>query len=510
LLIKIQEGGQYKFSGFKLTGHLILPRKQLRNLVTIKPNTIFSKSEVVNAETAIGDALGSKGYAKAKVTTKPQVNEKTKRVFLVFDVQPGPHVYVRFINFQGNNSTNDEAFRRVLTQMEGGLVSTTALKNSKQRLLQLPFVRNVELTTTPVRGKPNEEDLNYKVTTVPAGKIQAGVGYSDVDGAMINAGISQQNIFGTGNSFNISTSYSASMLSAQVGYFNPYYTQWGVGRGFNIYASHYDASEANIADYATDNYGGAVTYSIPMTLHTSVQFSLGLDDLYLQPASDPSEEIDSFVTKHGKSFLQIPVNFGVTYNDLNRTVFPTAGFVQTGGVAVSVPVDSKSLEYYKLTYNAQYYQPIYKSFIAHFKVGGGYGGGYGDYDKLPFFKNFYAGGMGTVRGYAANTIGPQDSQGNSIGGNLLYYASAGLVFPNPFSKTLRTTWFFDAGNVINTKATRAERARNPDRNAVRMSTGVEFDWLSPMGMLNFSLAKALNANSQDDTQVFQFNIGTVF
>src|SRR3990167_4706455 len=508
ITIKIIEGAQYKFSGYQFSGNLILPKNQLQPLVQVKAGNVFSKQAVIDSEKAIGDALGAKGYSEAKISVQPAIDEQNKTIFVTFTIHPGQRIYVRHVYFVGNSSTNDFAFRREITQMEGGLISTQAIKNSKQNIQQLRFVSDVEVTPHPVPGKPNEVDVGYKVTTVPAGEVTAWVGYSDVDGLLFNIGLNQQNVLGTGNAFSVNASYSASMLSAQVSYFNPYYTTWGVGRGFNLYASHYNADQANTADYALDSYGGAVNYSIPLAQYDSLQFSIGLNDSYLQSSSSPATVITNFVNRYGRSFFQIPVSLGWNHNSLDKAVFPTLGLVQNAGVSVDVPVEKNSLEFYKLSYGFDYYHPVYEQFIAQLRGDTGYGNGYGKFSQLPFFENFYAGGMGSVRGYTANTLGPQDNNGDSVGGNLYFDASVGLIFPNPFSRSLRTTWFVDAGDVYNTYSMTSQGVTNPDKASVRYSTGIEFDWLSPIGMLNFSLAKAINPSKYDDTTPFQFNIGT--
>lgn len=508
--VVVNEGAQYTFSGYTIAGKLILPKTELKKVIPIEQNTTYSKRLVNNAQQAIIRLLGKKGYYRANVDIKTNINDQKHTVFINYTITPGRLIYVRHIHFKNNGHTNDFAFRRMLSQLEGSLVSTNQLKMSKQRLLQQSYIKNVDMKSQRVPNTNNQVDLNYNITTAEAGSAKAGLGYSDVDGVLLNASITQQNIFGTGNSFGINGSYSASLLSGSISYYNPYYSHWGVGRGFNLYASHYNADKANISDYSTDNYGSSLFYSIPISPIDSIQAGFNLDYLKLQLGTDPATVMSTFANEHGRDFPQIPLNLTWTHNSLNRAIFPTHGLMQSIGAVVSAPINSQSLEYYKLNYNFVYYQPIYHQFIGTFRTNIGYGGGYGRYDRLPFFKNYYAGGIGSIRGFQPNTLGPQDSKGDSIGGNLLTTASIALVFPNPFSNSLRTSAFVDAGNVFDTKATAAEKANNPDRNRIRVSTGIEFDWLSPMGLLNFSLAKAINPAPSDDTGLFNFTAGTTF
>ncbi|PIQ43465.1 MAG: outer membrane protein assembly factor BamA [Gammaproteobacteria bacterium CG11_big_fil_rev_8_21_14_0_20_46_22] len=511
IVVKITEGPQYHFSGFKLAGRLILPRQQLRALVPIHDGDVYSKDAIVSAEKAIGFAIGDKGYARSEIVPKDAVDEKTHRVFITFNINPGRRVYVRRITFSGAPHTNDNAFRRALTQMEGEEASSTKLANSKQQLQLLPFVQGVDEQVKPVPGRRNEEDINYNMQTYPGGEIQAGVGYSDLDGFLVNASLSQSNFYGTGNQFSVSAQRSQSTLSGSLNYYNPYYTPWGVGRGFNLYASRFDADKQNISDYATNNYGFGMNYSIPMSLHNSIQAGVGLDYLHLIISGSAAPVMTQFKDQHGDTFLQFLFNTGWTFNNLNRSVFPTKGIYSNLGLTLSAPASKRGLEYYTGDYTFRFYQPLFASLVFMTREEVGYGGGYGAYQRLPFFKNFYAGGMGTVAGYEGNTLGPQDANGNALGGNTLATARAGIIFPNPISKSLRTMAFVDGGNVFDTKSTAQEKADNPDRNGLRYSAGLEVDWLTPFtGVLKFSFAKAINPARQDNKNIFQFNIGTSF
>ncbi len=505
IVVKVTEGPQYKFAGYDLSGNLILPRDQIQKLITVKKGDVFSRQKVIDAEKAIGDALGNVGYYAAQVKTSSQVDENNKTVFLTFNVNPGSRIYVRHILFTGASNTNDFAFRRVLRQMEGSLISTKAIDESKQRLQSLPFVSNVDVDTQPIQGSQNQVDVNYKMTTVPAGEVKAGVGYSDIDGPMVNAGINQQNVFGTGNQFSTNISYSKVQLQASMSYYNPYFTSSGIGRGFSAYGTHYNAAAANITNYGMDNYGGSMYFNVPLASHDSLQFGLGLDYIKIQASSSPSTIMQNFLDAHGSSFLQIPINVGWTHNTLDRAIFATKGVAQNVGFTFYAPTGAHSLEYYTANYDLTYYQPIYWNFVGKWKTDFGYGNGYGAYKRLPFFRNFYLGGITTVRGYNTNSIGPQDSQGDSVGGNMFFDTSAALIVPNPLSKSLRTSLFVDAGNVYNTGSPQSDIYHTSGR--VRFATGVEFDWLSPLGLLNFSIAQAINPTKYDQRQIFQFNIG---
>ncbi len=263
ILIRVTEGSQYTVSGYTVSGQLVLPKQKLLSMVDIKKGQIFSRKSVMAVNKKIINALGEKGYANADVKVQPKINEKNKSVYLNFRIIPGSRIYIRHITFSGNYRTNDATLRRENPLFEGGLFSTNKVQESKRSLLLLPYISKVNVTTTPVPGSPNKVDVNYNVTEVPSAEIQAGVGYSTLERLMFNAGISQKNVFGTGNTLGLNFSTSAISTNINLDYYDPYYTQSGIGRDINVYATRFDSSKANISDYATNDYGAAVNYNIP-------------------------------------------------------------------------------------------------------------------------------------------------------------------------------------------------------------------------------------------------------
>jgi outer membrane protein insertion porin family len=349
--------------------------------------------------------------------------------------------------------------------------------------------------------------VNYNVTEQPSAEIRGGVGYSELDKFMITAGLNQKNWFGTGNALGLDVQLSKPVISADVSYYNPYFTKSGIGRSIDVYATRNNLEKENIADYAIDSYGATVGFNFPITAKDSVQAGVGIERNMLKQGAQTFQILSDFVKDHGTKFTQVLLNAGWSHQGFDRSIFPTNGLYESLGGTVSVPVSNSSLEYYKVGYGATYYNSIYRDFIGQARFHAGYGNGYGRYkNDLPFFKNYFAGGMGsqdgsgTVRGYEGNSLGPKNELGDSMGGKFEINGTLGLVFPTPLGKNVRTTVFVDGGNVYNSFSVKN----------IRYSAGLAVDWLSPIALLNFSIAEPLNAKPEDNKEIFQFNIGTSF
>ncbi|MGD9109190.1 MAG: outer membrane protein assembly factor BamA [Gammaproteobacteria bacterium] len=500
ITIRIHEGGQYRISGFTITGKTIISKSRITNLIQkeIKKGAVFSRKNLIQTYKNISSVLGVKGYANASVNAIPTINDHNHTVFLTFVIKPGQRIYVRRITFSGNYRTNDEVLRRELRQMEAGLLSSQNIDESKRNLLNLAYVQNVEVTTTPVPNKPNQVDLNYKITGRSPATIGGGIGYSQINHFSLNANVTHKNVLGTGNWLSLNGYYSHPLISLDLTYYNPYITPSHIGRNIHVYASKFDANKANVTDYATDTYGISIIYDFPLSEHQTFSFGGGVEHDVLDLGSNPPTESLTFRNKYGKYFTQGQINASWAFRNFDRWLFPTSGSMLSASSILAVPLSSKSLEFYKIDIGGTFYQPLYNQFIGKLSANAGYGNGYGKYNTLPFFKNYYAGGFDTVRGFEGNSLGPKDSNGDALGGKFIYYGIAVLYFPNPFGQSLRTGLFVNGGNVNN----------RISMNNIRYSTGLEVDWRSPMGVLNFAFSKALNARPGDDTDVFDFTIGT--
>jgi len=522
VIIRVNEGARYSFNGYKLIGKFPVAEEQLQKLITIKPGSIYSQQVVQEGQMRIAEALGNHGFAFANVSPQPEINDQTKQVFVTYYINPGNKVYVRRIDFSGNMKTADTVLRRVITQPEGSVVSVSRVKESTRQLRMYPFINNVDVQTVPVPGVDNQVDLNYKVTEGDAAQATAGVGYSTNAGVLFNAGFQQPNFMGTGNSVGFGFTGSKFAQIYNFSYNNPYWTETGIGRGYNLYYRRITPDKLGLSNYTTTGIGGSLVYTIPISQNSNIQTGVGYDNttILLPDPVIAAKELTKFTDKYGKHFSTASLNLSWNYLTTDRAIFPTRGIQQSVSGSLSFPLGSNPLYFYKLGYSFKSYYPIYKGFILTSRAGVGYGNGYAGTEGLPFFQNYFAGGIGSsaaVRGYESNTLGPRDSRNNPLGGNLMLASSLGVVLPSLISPdTLRTSLFVDAGNVYNTvyDPLQDERTtiwnRNKGAGPIRLSTGVEIEWRSPIGPLIFSLATPLNKRDGDKTEVFQFTISTGF
>lgn len=512
ITLNIKEGDQYKVSGVQLKGNLIDRGGEMRGLIPIEKGTTYSASQVTHTEEVLSKFLGRYGYAYPKVVTFPQINDKTKEVDLIINVEPGPRVYVRNINFSGNVSTKDEVLRREMRQMEGTSLSSDSVEQSKTRLNRLGYFENAEVETKRVPGSDDQVDLDVKVKEQPAGSITAGVGYGTDSGLSLQGGIQQDNFLGTGNKAGISVSTNDYSKSVDLSYTDPYFTVDGVSLGGRLYYTDYKAADADIVDYENETLGFRLSSGFPVNEDNRLDFSSGIENTRLsRPSfrtsqfqdcvdddsvsdcwdefldSRQSVQMDEFWDAYsgdGSSmdFWTVDVTAGWTRSTLNKGMFPTDGNRQRFNAKVTVP--GMELQYYKLSFDDAHYLPLDAdhSWVIVGKARVSYGDGYGttssgEKQVLPFFEHYYAGGSDTLRGFKSNSVGPKaiyatynecttatcdptktgkyEGSSTAVGGNALAVASFELVFPTPFvSETyksqIRTTAFVDAGTVWDT------------------------------------------------------------
>jgi outer membrane protein insertion porin family len=522
LIININEGSQYRLAGYNFTGNTILPTTQFTATPMFKALTagkVFSRQNTMDASKAISILLGNQGYAFADVNIEPTIDEIHKTVFITFHVNPGNRVYVHRVNFAGNTSTSDNVLRTATRQMEGALFSSSAIDESTRQINLLGYFTNVKEDTEPVAGSQNQVDVNYNVSEQPSAQATAGAGYG-TDGFVVSAGVNENDFMGTGKQVGVNFSQNIYQRSYSASYNNPYFTPDGVQRGFNIFYTQTDPGALNLAPYSFTSYGANMVYTIPFSPVDDYQLGIGLQRTSLSLGSGGSSiQIQQFVQNEGSAFNQLMLTLGWTRNGFDRAYFPTRGILQTAGLQVSAPLAGRPLDFYKLSYQIHGYQPLPEGFIGSVVGSFGYGGAYGSTKGLPFFTNYYAGGMavqGQVRGYETNTLGPLDSNLQPIGGNTLLSGSLQLILPGFLSSdNYRTSVFVDSGNVYNTWNVYNTYPTNQvglQLGQLRYSAGVDFQWRLPIlnAIIELSYAKALNAKPGDQLEPFSFNIGGNF
>ncbi|OGT63542.1 MAG: outer membrane protein assembly factor BamA [Gammaproteobacteria bacterium RIFCSPHIGHO2_12_FULL_45_9] len=523
LNIVVHEGPQFKVSGFDVSGQMLGFHDQLIKLVKFKPGDTFSRQLVLDTNTALGEFLADRGYAFASAEVKSHVDEERHTVFLEFVLTSHARVYVHRITFSGNDRTKEEVLRREMRQMEGGAYSLSQVNESKRRLNLLPYFKDTTVSTQPVPNVPDQVDLDYHINEVAAGKASVNFGYSDAYGFLYGAGISEPNFLGSGNSVSLGFNNSQVQDYYNFSIINPYITVDGVSQSFNIYYSHtHFDPEFNYQTYTMDSFGADLNYGIPLSEHNSVGVGVGYAHVMIDHvnASQLSPSQDLFLTSHPSPYDLFKVLASLNYNGLDRYIFPTQGIAHSVGFELGVPVMSSSLAYYKATDSFKWFIPIWRGFILNLVSVVGFGDGYGQEDTLPFFLNYYAGGlgaMGQVPAYSPNSLGPKNVNDSyaALGGNLLTAAGAHLILPDFINENVRTAIVFDLGNVyqvpINALDSTSTYIVDDDSfswDSLRLSLGFEVSWYSPFGPINLSLAFPLSSGDNDQLQAFQFSFGT--
>ncbi|MTI62740.1 outer membrane protein assembly factor BamA [Methylophaga sp.] len=510
ITINISEGEKYKIDEVRLAGNLIVPEEELFDLVTIKQNSVFSRKAITKSTENLTNRLGNDGYAFANVNAVPEIDREAKEVDLTFFVDPGRRAYVRRIQISGNSKTRDEVLRREMRQQESAWIATDKVEQSKARISRLGYFENVNVETIPVPGVQDQVDLEYSVTETPSGSLSAGVGYSQSDGIIFNANVTQKNFLGSGKHIRFGFNNSSINTIYSFGYTNPYATIDGISQGFNAYYRKTDADEANIARYTLDAFGGDFTYGIPISEENRIDLGFGYEHTQIDlPSRDRILRYEDFIDREGDTFDTVTLNAGWSSDSRDSAILPTSGIAQSVNAEVAIP--GPSLQFYKLRYKANAYRPITEDLTFAIRGEFGYGDAYGDTNEFPFFENFYAGGIRSVRGFQANTLGVKertsDGDEEPVGGNLLVSGGAEIIFPVPFMdkalKSFRLSAFTDFGNVYDVN-------QDFDAGLLRYSAGLSAIWISPFGAMTFSIAAPINKEDGDETEAFQFSLGSTF
>lgn len=616
ITVNISEGDIYRVSSVELAGDPVLPEEEIRRYIAVRPGQTFSQLLMTTSSDYITQRLGNEGYTFAEARGIPEPNEEEKTVDITFFIEPGQRAYVRRIEFRGNTQTADEVLRREMRQMEGGSASTAKIEQSKVRLERLGFFKEVEVETAEVPGTADQVDVIYTVEEQANRTMNFQVGYSQGFGAVIGASFTDQNWFGTGKQVGFGINKNAYQSSINFNYMDPYFTEDGVSRGFSLFYQETDYEEFNVSASKTDRYGATVSFGYPLSEVSRLGFNFGFTHLTLSEedylaqeylttprlfGDQPGQYIDQqelldlqaflqdtnnsladfnfntlaqvepgdpiigaepsgFIDLNGSEFDWLSFSLSWVKSTLNRGVLPTRGARQQLSLETALP--GGDLEFYKLRYEGQVFQPLTNSLTLRLRTQLGYADAYGDLSDVPPFENFYAGGFGTVRGFERNTLGPRstparrlrfqrldlnndglaepiyincdvlgpDCDGDDLGeladyvigrsdraagGNVLIAASAELIFPLPFVKdqrSVQSAFFIDAGNVFDTDCGPGQLncLDDIDFDGLSASAGFGLTWISGFGPLTFSIARPLQQQEFDEEEFFQFSLGTSF
>jgi outer membrane protein insertion porin family len=505
--INITEGPQYTISEIHFSGELIISEAEVNKLLNFKVKDVFSRSAVVEAVNGIRDRLSEEGYAFAEITPETNLDKKTETIVLNFKFEPKNRVYIRRVVLEGNTRTRDHVIRREMRQLESAPYSLKAVRQSKSRLNRLGFFKTSDIETKRVSA--DEVDLIVKVEEQPTGSFTAGVGYSQLDGVSFNLGVAERNFIGSGNKLDLSLATSASRKTADIGITNPYFTDDGVSLGGSFYLSEVNADELNIADYTVNNLGVRVSLGYPLSEYDSLNYGLKLDSQELV-CSDTFTVCNDHVSSYGKDSDSAFLSMGWNYNSTNSFYFPSKGQKARLSMETVVPGTS-DVSYYKIYADEAWYYPLTKNLSFKLKGALAYGDGFGELSGLPFYERFYAGGIGSVRGFEPNSLGgnydlASDGSDRPKGGDVKIATTAAILLPVPFiedSSNIRLSLFVDAGNVF----TGVDTVELGD---LRSAAGVGVSWITPVGPLSFSFAQPIGYTSTDKTQSFQFSLGAGF
>lgn len=510
ITVNVTEGPQYKVADVKLAGQMLVPEAELAKLITIKPGEIFQRDHLTETTKKIGERLGNDGYAFANVNAVPELDKDKHTVAFTLFVDPGRRVYVNRVNVAGNTKTRDEVVRREVRQMEGAYYDAEKINLSRDRLNRLGFFNEVNIETPAVSGTTDQVDVNVSVAEKSTGNIMLGAGFSSSEGLVLSGSVSQSNVFGTGNRLSAQVNSGSVNTVYALSFTNPYYTIDGISLGYDLYRRDVDATSLdNVGDYKTSTYGAGMRFGLPVNERDFVSFGLTYEQTSVTTTSSSPIQYINFVNIFGEDNDTVRFDTSWSRDTRNSYLFPTKGLMQRVAAEIGTPLGS--LQYYKLSLQHQQYFPLSKDFTLMLNGEIGVGGGLSG-KPLPFFKNFYAGGNSSVRGFQNGTLGPKDSAGDALGGDKRIVGNAELFFPLPGLKddqSLRMSAFVDAGATFGPfdDQGRYEKFAFGD---LRYSAGIAVLWVSPLGPLKFSLAQPLVSKDGDKEEVFQFTLGNVF
>ena len=563
--VNVNEGDVYKVSDVKIAGNMVVPESELKRLILVKPGDTYSRKLITATTESMKMRLGFDGYAFATIDPVPQPNAETKEISLTFVVDPKNRVYVRRVNFNGTSGVNDEVFRREMRQLEGSYLSNAAVDRSKVRLQRLPFIEKVEVETNPVAGANDLVDVDFEIKEGLPGQFGGGVGYSESQSVILNGNFTHSNFMGTGDRVQAEINSGRYAKSYSFSHYDPYTNIDRLGRSISLSYRNVSQFTSATSEFDTKTATAGLSYDYPISEFQNVSFGVSLQQAELATTSAGSAaEANDWVRNNGNSrtdcvpsggicgalnangvdpngnyelyrskFTTYELQTGWSYDSRNRAIFATAGTRHRFNLSYTVP--GSEVEFWTASYDLLKFVPVWRQFTLMFNLEAAYGKALGDTTALPPYRQFFAGGPDSVRGFRESRLGPKDNFGRPYGGNIKTVMQTELLLPMPekWRNSARFSLFYDIGNVFSDQdidfrgVPRTDDAGNPidpthvsykfSYDQLKQSTGIAVQWLAPLGVFRFSYAIPLNKvrgdginTYSDEAEGFQFSIGQAF
>jgi outer membrane protein insertion porin family len=502
ITVTINEGQPYTVTAVRLEGEYLGKEDEFKQLVQVKPGAAYRSSDVADTARLFGERFGLYGYAFARVESRPEIDRANGQVVVVMTSDPLQRVYVRRVNVSGNTRTRDEVIRREFRQFESAWYDGARIKLSRDRVDRLGFFKEVAIETDEVPGAADQVDVTIKVEEKPTGNLLLGAGYSSAEKLSFTGSIKQENVFGSGNYLGLELNTSRYNRSLVFSTIDPYFTIDGISRAFDLFYRTSRPLNSQGDEYSLATAGTAIRFGVPFSEFDTVFFGIGAERTSIKGSSALPNTFFLFRESFGPNAVSIPLTIGWARDSRDSLLVPTRGRYLRANFEVSPAGDAK---YLRTNLQAQQYFPIGTRFTLGLNAEIGWGKGFGG-SPYPIFKNFYGGGLGSVRVFEQASLGPVDVTGTYVGGNRKINLNAEFYFPVPGlgqDKTLRVFSFVDAGNVWGS-------AEKIDAASLRASAGLGLSWISPVGPLKLSWGVPIKKKPEDKIQRFQFQIGTAF
>ena len=500
--VNITEGQKFVVSGVKLEGNYLGREDEFKSLVTIRPGEAYNGDQVTETTKAFSDYFSTFGYAFARVQARPEIDRTNNRVALVLASEPVRRVYVRRVNIGGNNRTRDEVIRREFRQYEASWYDGDKIKLSRDRVDRLGYFTEVNVETQEVPGSPDQVDIAINVIEKPTGSLQLGAGFSSAEKVSFNFGITQENVFGSGNYLGLQLNTGKYNRTVVVSATDPYFTANGVSRTVDVYYRTQKPYQDQGGNYTLITMGAGLKFGVPVTELDTVYLGMNAERTRIKPGTNIPASYLAYAERFGYTSTAFPFTLGWSRDSRDSALAPNSGRYQRLLGELGLFGDAR---YVKANYQYQQYVPLSKQYTLAFNGEVGWGKGLSG-QPFPVFKNFYAGGLGSVRGYEQSTLGPRDVTGAYIGGTRKFVLNTEFITPFPGAgndRTLRLFGFVDVGALYGD-------GEKISGDALRYSAGIGLSWISPLGPLRFAIAQPLRKRPGDRIQRFQFQIGTSF